>query len=181
MKLCKQSAQQLFNMSNSNFFGLEKKLLVLVSSATMISILITTILFLNFANIEIFEIPENIVVISISLMIGLSTLTYFLSKRLSGPIMKLSDAANEIAQGNFGIRTNIKTRDEIGQLSISFDEMAEKLQEAKITIKQKEEVMQQNYTCTLHQALSVAILHHLQNHVYHENELYGHKGFHLQI
>jgi class 3 adenylate cyclase len=76
-------------------------------------------------------------------MIGASILTYFLSKRLSGPITKLSDAANEIAKGNFGIRTNIKTRDEIGQLSISFDEMAKKLQEAKITIKQKEEVIKQ--------------------------------------
>ena len=71
-------------------------------------------------------------------MIGLSIMTYFLSKRLSGPITKLSDAANEIADGNFGIRTNIKTRDEIGQLSVSFDEMAKKLQEAQLTIKQKE-------------------------------------------
>jgi len=143
MKLYKQSAQQLFNMSNSIFFGLQKKLLVLVLSAAMISILITTILFLNFGDMPIFELQENIVLISISLVIGLSTLTYFLSKRLSGPITKLSDAANEIAQGNFGIRTNIKTRDEIGQLSASFDEMAKKLQEAKITIKQKEEVIQQ--------------------------------------
>jgi len=109
----------------------------------MISVLATTILFLNFADITIFELQENIVLISISLMIGLSTLTYFLAKRLSGPITKLSDAANEIAQGNFGIRTNIKTRDEIGQLSESFDQMAKKLQEAKITIKQKEEVIKQ--------------------------------------
>ena len=130
-------------MHNSIFFSLQKKLLALVLSTTMISILITSILFLNFDDISIFELQENIVLISISLMIGLSTLTYFLAKRLSGPITKLSDAANEIAQGNFGIRTNIKTRDEIGQLSVSFDEMAKKLQEAKITIKHNEEVIQQ--------------------------------------
>ena len=142
MKLHKHT-QQLFNISNSIFFSLQKKLLILVLSATMISVLVTTILFLNFADITIFELQENIVLISISLMIGLSTLTYFLAKRLSGPITKLSDAANEIAQGNFGIRTNIKTRDEIGQLSESFDEMAKKLQDAKITIKHKEEVIQQ--------------------------------------
>jgi len=64
-------------------------------------------------------------------MIGLSTLTYFLAKRLSAPITKLSDAANEIAQGNFGVRTNIKTRDEIGHLSESFDEMAKKASRCK--------------------------------------------------
>jgi len=142
MKLHKHT-QQLFNISNSNFFSLQKKLLVLVLSATMISILFTTILFLNFDDIPIFEMQENIIWIGTILMIGLSIITYFLSKRLSGPIMKLSDAANEIAQGNFGIRTNIKTRDEIGQLSVSFDEMAKKLQEAKIAIKHKEEVIQQ--------------------------------------
>ncbi len=39
-----------------NFFQFTEKLLVLVLSATMISILITTILFLNFGNIQIFEI-----------------------------------------------------------------------------------------------------------------------------
>ena len=130
-------------MSNLIFFSLQKKLLVLVLSTTMISILITTILFLNFDDIVIFEFQENIILIGIALMIGLSIITYFLSKRLSGPIMKLSNAANEIAQGNFGIRTNINTRDEIGQLSISFDEMAKKLQESQITIKQKEEVIKQ--------------------------------------
>ncbi len=130
-------------MFNLIFFSLQKKLLVLVLSTTMISILITTILFLNFDDIVIFEFQENIILIGIALMIGLSIITYFLSKRLSGPIMKLSNAANEIAQGNFGIRTNINTRDEIGQLSISFDEMAKKLQESQITIKQKEEVIKQ--------------------------------------
>ena len=130
-------------MSNLIFFSLQRKLLVLVLSTTMISILITTILFLNFDDIVIFEFQENIILIGIALMIGLSIITYFLSKRLSGPIMKLSNAANEIAQGNFGIRTNINTRDEIGQLSISFDEMAKKLQESQITIKQKEEVIKQ--------------------------------------
>jgi class 3 adenylate cyclase len=143
MKPYKHNNQQQSIMSNLIFFSLQKKLLVLVLSTTMISILITTILFLNFDDIVIFELQENIILIGIVLMIGLSIMTYFLSKRLSGPITKLSDAANEIADGNFGVRTNIKTRDEIGQLSVSFDEMAKKLQEAQLTIKQKEEVIQQ--------------------------------------
>ncbi len=140
MKLYKKSN---YNLSNSIFFGLQKKLLILVLFAAITSILITTILFQNFDAISMFELQENMVLVSISLIIGLSILTYFLSKRLSGPITKLSSAANEIAQGNFSVRTNIKTLDEIGQLSRSFDEMAEKLQESQITIKQKEEVIKQ--------------------------------------
>ena len=76
-------------------------------------------------------------------MIGLSILTYFLAKRLSEPIAKLSEATYQISRGEFNIRTNIKSRDEIGNLSESFDNMAKKLQEAEITIKQKEEVIKQ--------------------------------------
>ena len=76
-------------------------------------------------------------------MIGLSILTYFLAKRLSEPIAKLSEATYQISRGEFNIRTNIKSRDEIGDLSESFDNMAKKLQEAEITIKQKEEVIKQ--------------------------------------
>jgi len=96
---------------------------------------------------EIFEpvsvLQNKILLAGLSIMGGMIILAFFLSKLLSRRLIKLRDAANEIAQGNFGIRTNIKTHDEIGQLSLSFDEMAEKLQEAKITIKQKDEVIQQ--------------------------------------
>ncbi len=126
------------SMSKLLFFSLQRKLLVLVLSTTLISILITTILFLNFENIPIFELRENIILIGITLMIGLSIITYFLSKRLSEPITKLSDAANKITQGDFSVRTDIKSRDEIGQLSSSFDLMAQKLQESLIEIKEKE-------------------------------------------
>ncbi len=130
-------------MRNSIFFSLQKKLLALVLSTTVISISITTVLFLNFDKIPLFELEENIVLLGITLMIGLSILTYFLSKRLSGPIIKLSDAANKIAKGDFSVRTNIQSCDEIGQLSSSFDTMVKELQEAQITIKQKDEVIQQ--------------------------------------
>jgi class 3 adenylate cyclase len=130
-------------MSSFTFFSLQKKLLVLVLSTTFISISITTIIFLNFDSISIFELQENIILIGISLMIGLSVLTYFLAKRLSDPITKLSEATYQISRGEFNIRTNIKSRDEIGNLSESFDNMAKKLQEAEITIKQKEEVIKQ--------------------------------------
>ena len=96
---------------------------------------------------EIFEpvsvLENKIILAGFSIMGAMIILAFFLSKLFSRRLIKLRDAANEISRGNFGIRTNIKTRDEIGQLSLSFDEMAEKLQEAHITIKQKEDVIKQ--------------------------------------
>ena len=130
-------------MPKSVFFSLQKKLLVLVLSVTIISILFTTIVLLNFRDIPIFQMQENIIWIGIVLIIVISIITYFLSKRLSEPITKLSDAANKITQGDFSVRTDIKSHDEIGQLSSSFDTMAQKLQESIIEIKEKEEVIKQ--------------------------------------
>ena len=73
----------------------------------------------------------------------MAAVAFFLSKQISRPLIKLKNAANEIAEGNFEVRTDIKTSDEIGDLSATFDSMAKKLQESTIAIKQKEEIIQQ--------------------------------------
>jgi len=112
-------------------------------SSSLISIAITTILFLNFDDIPLFELQENIIGIGLALMIGISIITILLSKRLSEPIIKLRDAANKIAEGDFDVRTNIKSADEIGQLSVSFDSMAKKLQESLIAINLREEIIEE--------------------------------------
>ena len=130
-------------MSNLSFFSLKKKLLVLVLSASLTSIFATTILFLNFDKIPFFQSEENIIGIGLTFMICISIITVLLSKRLSGPLTKLTEAANAIAKGDFDVKTSIKSKDEIGQLSTSFDLMAKKLKESMITIKQKEAVIKQ--------------------------------------
>ena len=130
-------------LSNLSFFSLKKKLLVLVLSASLISIMMTTILFLNFEKIPFFELEENIIGIGITLMVGISIITIILSKRLSEPLTRLSEAANKIAKGDFDVRTNIKSHDEIGQLSLSFDSMAKKLQESLIAINLREEIIKE--------------------------------------
>jgi len=46
---------------------------------------------------------------------------------LTRPILRLKDAAEEIAEGNFDVRVNISSNDEIGQLADSFNFMTEAL------------------------------------------------------
>ena len=77
----------------------------------------------------------------IIITIGMGIVAFAISKSISRPLIKLKSAANKISDGNFDVRTNIKTRDEIGELSHAFDSMAQKLQESLIEIKQKEEVI----------------------------------------
>lgn len=92
---------------------------------------------------------DKIFVTGVFITIGMAVATFFLSKLFSRPIIKLKDAANEIAQGNFDIRTNIKTSDEIGQLSLAFDSMAKKIQESLLAIKQREAVIKQQQNVLL--------------------------------
>lgn len=52
----------------------------------------------------------------------------FIARSISKPIETLTSAIFEIGKGNLDIRTDIKSRDEIGQLAASFNKMAEDLQ-----------------------------------------------------
>ena len=86
---------------------------------------------------------NRIFLTGVIITIVMAVVAFFMAKLFSRPIIKLQEATNEIANGNYDIRTNINTRDEIGQLSVSFDTMAQKLKESLITIKQKEAVIKQ--------------------------------------
>jgi len=48
-------------------------------------------------------------------------------RNITGPLLRLRKGTEVISEGNLDYRTDIKTRDEIGDLSDSFDMMAEKL------------------------------------------------------
>ncbi len=67
---------------------------------------------------------------------------YIISKYITKPISKLTKLAQIIAKGNFSERVNIHTRDEIGTLAESFNEMAcaveEKINEFERNAKAKQ-------------------------------------------
>jgi two-component system cell cycle sensor histidine kinase/response regulator CckA len=58
----------------------------------------------------------------LAILIGL-----FTARSISIPITKLRNAAREVGKGNLDARVDIKSNDEIGQLAVSFNEMAEDL------------------------------------------------------
>ena len=102
------------------------------------------------AEIDKTEVEEPIEVLQyrilqtgIAITLGMGLVAFLISKSLSRPLIKLKSAANKITDGNFDVRTNIKTGDEIGELSSAFDLMAKKLQESLIEIKEQEDVIKQ--------------------------------------
>jgi len=77
------------------------------------------------------------------IIIIMTIIAFIISKSMSRPLIKLKNAANQVANGDFNVRTNITTKDEIGELSQAFDLMTEKLQKSLIEIKEKEDVIKQ--------------------------------------
>jgi signal transduction histidine kinase len=62
----------------------------------------------------------------IVLLIG-SSLILITTRFLVKPIVRITNATRELARGNFQIRLNVKSKDEIGQLANSFNFMVEEL------------------------------------------------------
>ncbi len=60
-------------------------------------------------------------------------LVYFISRKISKPILKLNEAAKSIAKGNFKQRVEIDDIDEIGELGESFNYMAESIEQFENT------------------------------------------------
>ncbi|MFM1652138.1 ATP-binding protein [Brevibacillus sp. B_LB10_24] len=74
--------------------------------------------------------------------------SYIFSKQITKPIMKLTEASEEVAEGNFNVDVDIASTDEIGHLSSRFKMMVRKIREQIDIIKQDkdklEEVQKQN-------------------------------------
>ena len=66
-----------------------------------------------------------------AILFGLG-IAYFFSRRLAVPIRELTRATDAVRNGHLETRIQIRSRDEIGELSTSFNEMAEGLQQRAI-------------------------------------------------
>lgn len=65
--------------------------------------------------------------ITVLLLLAASALSYLISRRMTRPILSITDAAKEISKGNFDARVRETGRDEIGVLAGKINEMGEEL------------------------------------------------------
>jgi signal transduction histidine kinase len=81
-------------------------------------------------------IRNQLIWVSIVLVLVATAIAFFLARSLTQPIRKLSKAAREIAYGNWDADCTVSSNDELGDLSENFTYMKKEL--AKVNILQKE-------------------------------------------
>lgn len=75
-------------------------------------------------------------------VIGFSMTTlfaFFLSSRITRPLIQLKEAAEHVAHGNYNKRITYTSRDELGELAKSFNHMADQLQRLINALKHEKE------------------------------------------
>jgi signal transduction histidine kinase len=67
-----------------------------------------------------------VVFVAVSVILAATIIAMLL--KLTAPLSKLNRAANEITAGNYSKKVNIKSRDEVGELALSFNAMSSHIQ-----------------------------------------------------
>ncbi len=72
---------------------------------------------------------RTLLVVSIGLLIAIVILAIFFSRSLTRPLETLTENASELADGNLDVAINTDNKDEIGDLSRSFDAMRQSIKQ----------------------------------------------------
>ena len=76
-------------------------------------------------------------------MIAVILIGYFIARLIIAPLSKLVRASRAIADGDLSKRTEIKSRDEIGVLASTFDEMTDNLQQRTLELEKTNQILEQ--------------------------------------
>ena len=82
---------------------------------------------------------QDIVLIMSGMIIVASLLAWYLSAKLTRPLENLLQGTREIANGNLDYRIEVRSDDEFGRLSASFNEMTGQLEQESFELKQADQ------------------------------------------
>lgn len=130
--------------------------------------------------LPVFAIRNDIVLMSAFIILMLSAFAFFFSLRITNPLLKLRTVANEIAKGNYGKTIEIESKDEVGELTESFNHMSVQIMEQTKVLREREKRLHHFYQATtdgiiLHNRGTILLINQAITNVTHfsTNELIG--------
>jgi len=100
----------------------------------------------------------GLVIVLIAALVGV-----IVSRRITRPLEHLSRAVGKIAKGDFNVNVDIHSSDEIGDLSNSFNEMADELMERETSLKKAQHALVQSEKMAAVGTLSAGLAHEVKN------------------
>ena len=82
------------------------------------------------------EITQRILLITVLLFLTLTLTVYFLAAKFVKPLKQLSEKIEIFASGNYAVRSDLRTNDEIQVLSDNFNILADKINDQILSIEQ---------------------------------------------
>lgn len=91
------------------------------------------------------DMRKSLIYLAMTLIALILCIIYIVNERIIKPIKALAYAANKLGEGNFDVRTNIVTANELGDLSIAFNDTAKKLSNSHQLLAQKIREVTENF------------------------------------
>ena len=115
-------------------------------------------IFRSFENAQeqLADLRRNIVLLGLFAVLAGLGLTYLLARRIMQPVETLDRAAAEVSRQNYAYRVPVDSRDELGRLAETFNDMCTSIQSAR------QELIRQERISTIGR-LSSSIVHDLRN------------------
>ena len=88
------------------------------------------------------EMAKNYGFLMIILLFPIILVSFFITKKIIRPLKGLSLAAKKVARGDFEVRADVLSKDELGELAESFNKMTEELREAKDKMEEEKNVLE---------------------------------------
>lgn len=101
------------------------------------------------AMVPLSAIRNEILLLSLIIVLVIFTIAWYVAYSLTRPLVKLKNAANFIASGNYNQQLEVSGNDEIGELTQAFNAMALEIKTTTRELKENEERLRHFYSATL--------------------------------